>query len=106
MAAADLDPAGLDPVHIVGICNWVSGNNASLQTTATADGVRVSFPSRRAAWAAVNALGRVGYTAAHASGDRHTRDLVVTGWNANRLDSRLNALRTRSRSSLPRSPEP
>ena len=94
MAAADLDPAGLDPVHILGICNWVTGNDASLQTTATADGVRVSFPSRRAAWTAVNALGRVGYTAAHASGDRHTRDLVVTGWNADRLDSRLNSLRT------------
>jgi hypothetical protein len=54
----------------------------------------MSFPARRAAWTAINALGRVGYTAAHASGDRHTRDLVVTGWNANRLDSRLNALRT------------
>ena len=94
MAAADLDPAGLDRVHIMGICNWVTGNDASLQTTATADGIRVSFRSRRAAWTAVNALGRVGYTAAHASGDRHTRDLVVTGWNANRLDSRLDALRT------------
>lgn len=94
MAAADLDPAGLDPVHIQGICNWVTGNNASLQTTRTADGIRVSFPSRRAAWTAVNALGRVGYTAAHASGDRHTRDLLVTGWNANRLDTRLDTLRT------------
>ncbi len=94
MTTPDLGPAGLDPVHIVGICNWVTGNDASLQTIATADGIRVSFPSRRAAWTAVNALGRVGYTAAHASGDRHTRDLVVTGWNANRLDSRLNSLRT------------
>ena len=54
----------------------------------------MSFPARRAAWTAVSALGRVGYTAAHASGDRHTRDVVVTGWNANRLDSRLTALRT------------
>ncbi|HTT52859.1 MAG TPA: hypothetical protein VMH35_15805 [Streptosporangiaceae bacterium] len=81
-------------MHILGICNWVTGNDASLQTTTTADGIRVSFPSRRAAWTAVNALGRVGYTAAHASGDRQTWDVVVTGWNANRLDSRLNTLRT------------
>jgi hypothetical protein len=94
MAPADQDPAGLDPAHILAICTRATGRDADIKATGTADGVQVSFPARRAAWTAINALGRVGYTAAHASGDRHTRDLVVTGWNANRLDSRLNALRT------------
>lgn len=94
MTTADPHLAGLDPVHILAICNWVTGSDADLQATRTADGIRVSFPARRTAWTAVNALGRVGYTAAHVSEDRHTRDVLVTGWNADRLDSRLNALRT------------
>ena len=94
MTPADPYPAGLDPAHILAICTRATGSDAGIQAAGTADGIRVSLPSRRAAWTAASALGRVGYTAAHDSADRRTRDLVVTGWNADRLDSRLTALRT------------
>lgn len=93
MATPDPYPAGLDPVHILAICTRATGD-AGIQATGSADGIRVSLASRRSAWTAATALGRVGYTAAHDSADRRTRDLVVTGWNADRLDSRLTALRT------------
>jgi hypothetical protein len=93
MMLAEPDPAGLDPAHILAICAEFAGD-AGLQAVRTADGVRVTMPARRAAWEANGALGRVGYTAALA-GDSHVRkDVMVTGWNADRLDSRLTALRS------------
>lgn len=94
MASADQYPARLDPAHILAICTRATGRDTGIQAVGTADGIRVSLPAGHAAWTAATALGRVGYTAAHDSADRHTRDLVVTGWNAGRLDSRLTALRT------------
>lgn len=94
MTAADPNPVGLDPAHVLAICTRATGSDAGIQVTGTEDGIRLSLSSRRAAWTAATALGRVGYTVAHDSADRRTRDLIVTGWNAGRLDSRLTALRT------------
>ena len=91
MTAADLAPDRLDPQHILAVCTRATGRDTGVQATRTADGIRVSFPARRAAWTAAAALGRTGYTAAHVSTDRASRDLLVTGWNADRLDSRLTA---------------
>jgi hypothetical protein len=93
MTPAEPDPAGLDPAHILTICAEFDGD-AGVQAVRTPEGVRVAMPTRRAAWEATGALGRVGYTAALA-GDSHVRrDVMVTGWNADRLDSRLTALRS------------
>lgn len=92
MTLAEPDPAGLDPAHILTICAEFDGD-AGVQAVRTADGVRVAMPTRRAAWEATGALGRVGYTA-DVAGERHARrDVVITGWNTDRLDSRLTSLR-------------
>ena len=93
MTPAEPDPAGLDPAHILTICAEFDGD-AGVQAVRTADGVRVTMPARRAAWEAAGALGRVGYTAAQAGDSRVRRDVMVTGWNADRLDARLTSLRT------------
>ncbi len=93
MTSAEPDPAGLDPTHILTICAEFDGD-AGVQAVRTPDGVRVAMPTRRAAWEATGALGRVGYTAALAGDSRVRRDVMVTGWNADRLDSRLAALRS------------
>jgi hypothetical protein len=93
MTPAEPDPAGLDPTHILTICAEFDGG-AGVQAVRTPDGVRVVMPTRRAAWEVTGALGRVGYAAALA-GDSHVRrDVMVTGWNADRLDSRLTVLRS------------
>jgi hypothetical protein len=93
MTPVEPDPAGLDPTHILTICAKFDGD-AGVQAVRTPEGVRVAMPTRRSAWEATGALGRVGYTAALA-GDSHVRrDVMVTGWNTDRLDSRLTALRS------------
>ena len=97
MTPADRYPARLDPVHVLGIATRAAGNPAGAQAVGTPDGVRVSLPSRQSAWAATAALGRAGYTAALAGRTRGSRGLVVTGWNADRLESRLAALRLMTR---------
>jgi hypothetical protein len=93
MMPAEPDPAGLDPAHILTICAEFDGE-AGVQAVRTADGVRVAMPTRRAAWEAAGALGRVGYTAAQAGDSRVRRDVMVIGWNADRLDARLTSLRS------------
>ena len=94
MTSADAYPAGLDPVHILAICTRAAGSTAGIQAVPAPDGVRVSFPARGAAWEASSALGRAGYTAALTGGGRARRDVLVTGWNTARLDSRLTAMRS------------
>src|ERR1035438_3177276 len=94
MTPADRYPARLDPAPVLGICTRAAGTVAGVQAVGTADGVRVSLPTRQSAWSATAALGRVGYTAALAGRTRSSQDLVVTGWNAERLESRLVALRS------------
>ena len=94
MTPADRYPARLDPAHVLGICTRAAGTVAGVQAVGTADGVRVSLPNRQSAWSATAALGRAGYTAALTGRTRSSQDLVVTGWNAERLESRLAALRS------------
>jgi hypothetical protein len=93
MTPADRYPARLDPAHVLGICTRAAGTVAGIQAVGIPDGVRVSLPNRQSAWSATAALGRVGYTAALTGRTRGSRDLVVTGWNAERLESRLTAMR-------------
>lgn len=84
-------PAGLDPAHILAICVHATGGRPGL-ALGTRDGMCVCLPSRRSARNARAALGRVGYRVTDDSGARG-RDLVVTGWNAAGLESRLTAMR-------------
>ena len=92
MTPAEPDPAGLDPAHILMICAGFAGDRG-VQAVRTAHGVRVIMPARRAAWEATGALGRAGYTAALVASSRTRADVMVTGWNAGRLDARLTSLR-------------
>ncbi len=94
MTPADAYQAGLDPVHVLAICTRATGGGTGAHAVGTPDGVRVSLPTRKAAWDAAAALGRAGYTASLAGRTRNSRDLVVTGWSASQLDWRLTALRT------------
>jgi len=94
MTSADAYPVGLDPVHILAICTRATGSTAGIHVVPAQDGVRVGFPARGAAWEASSALGRAGYTAALTGGGRARWDVLVTGWNAARLDSRLAAMRS------------
>ena len=84
-------PAGLDPAHILAICEHATSGRPGLAVGAR-DGMCVCLPSRRAARRARAALARVGY---HLTDDSapHGRDLVVTGWNPAGLEARLNAMR-------------
>ena len=94
MTPADAYPAGLDPAHILAICTRAAGSEAGVQAVRTPDGVRINFPDRGAAWEASGALGRAGYTSALVSAGHSRRDVLVTGWNVTRLDSRLTAMRS------------
>ena len=92
MTPANARPARLDPAHILAICTRATSGGAA-HAVGIPDGVRVSLPTRKAAWDATAALGRVGYTAALAGRTGRGRDLVVTGWSSAQLDWRLSALR-------------
>ena len=91
MRVTDPYPAGLDPAHILAICEYATSGRPGLAVGAR-DGMCVCLPSRRAARSARAALARVGY---HLTADRgpRGRDLVVTGWNPAGLEARLNAMR-------------
>jgi hypothetical protein len=93
MTTADLRERGLDPAHILSVTSQVitSKGQAGL-AIATPDGVRICFRSRQAASKAFTALTRVGYQVSHADGS-HRRNLLVAGWNAQALESRLEAMR-------------
>jgi hypothetical protein len=84
-------PAGLDPAHILAICDHATSGRPGL-AVGTRDGMCICLPSRRAARSARAALTRVGYHLTADSGP-HGRDLVVTGWNPAGLEARLNAMR-------------
>jgi len=92
MTPTDVRSAGLDPAHILAVCTQATGGGAA-HAVGTPDGVRVSLPTRKAAWDATAALDRVGYIAALAGRTGRDRDLVVTGWSSAQLDWRLSALR-------------
>jgi hypothetical protein len=94
MTTADLRERGLDLAHILSVTSQVitSKGQAGL-AIATPDGVRICFRSRQAVGRASAALTRLGYDVIRADGPRR-RDLLVTGWNAEALESRLEAMRT------------
>jgi hypothetical protein len=94
MATPDPGAAGLDPVHILAICTEATGGGSRRPVFAAPGRIRVCMPSRRAARAGCAALARVGYLADTAdSGGRKGRDVLVTGWSAPGLESRLAAMR-------------
>ena len=97
MTSAEPDPAGLDPTHILTICAEFDGD-AGVQAVRTPDGVRVAMPTRRAAWEATGALGRVGYTAALAGDSR-----APQGRDGHRMERRSTGL-TADRAALGHAP--
>jgi hypothetical protein len=93
MTTPDLRERGLDPAHILSITSQViTGKGQAGLAIATPDGVRICFRSRQSASKAITALTRVGYQVCHVDGS-HRRNLLVTGWNAQALESRLEAMR-------------
>jgi len=87
---------GIDPAHI-----WLVSNQAAPRHDQTGpalvvrgvQGALVRFPARSAARAAEVGLSRVGYDIARVEGDGRGRQLMVHGWSAEGLESRLNAMR-------------
>ena len=94
MTAPELRQRGLDPAHILSVASQAirDSHGLAFRAVTAPGGLRVHLSSRRAAGDAVQALGRVGYQVAQVEGSGH-RDLLVTGWSANGLESRLAALR-------------
>jgi len=94
MATPDLRERGLDPAHILSVASQAigSGHGHASRATATPGGLRVYLSSRLAADGAAPALTRVGYQVARINGTGH-RDLLVTGWSSDGLESRLTAMR-------------
>jgi hypothetical protein len=93
MTTPDLRERGLDPAHILSITSQViTGRGQAGLAIATPDGVRICFRSRQALSKAITALTRVGYHVTQLDGS-HRRDVLVTGWNAQALESRLDAMR-------------
>lgn len=89
-------PAGVDPVHVRATCMAAAPGTQREGIVVLAgrnDGVRVFLTHRVEATAARAALRRVGYAADRIGGRQSTR-LIVTGWSAERLESRLTTMRT------------
>ena len=88
MATPDLRRAGLDPAHILAICEHVAargGHRPVGYVTAAPDGVRVRLRSPRAARAMRTALTRTGYDTSLTCPGRRW-DLLVTGWDGHALE--------------------
>ncbi len=98
MTTPELRRAGLDPAHILAICEHVAASDGWRPVgyvTAVPDGVRVRLRSPRAARAMRTALTRTGYdTDLTRPGRQHHWDLLVTGWYDHALETRLTAMRT------------
>lgn len=92
MIVAEPYPAGLDPAHIAGVCEYATGGRHVLAVGATT-GICACLPSRRDARNSAVALTRTGYAVTDAPGG-HGRDVLVTGWDKGRLEARLAAMRT------------
>jgi len=85
---------GLDPAHILSVTSQaIPGRGPAGLAVTTSEGVRICFRSRQAAGRATAALARLGYQARPIDGS-HRRDVLVTGWNAEALEARLEAMRT------------
>jgi hypothetical protein len=93
MTTPNLPERGLDPAHILSITSrTIPGQGRAGLAVATDDGVRICLRSRQAAGKAAAALTRVGYQVTRIDGSRR-RDLLVTGWSAEALETRLEAMR-------------
>jgi hypothetical protein len=95
MTDPEMRGAGLDPAHILAICEHIaatSGHRPVGYVTAESGGVRVRPGPLRAAHQMHAALCRTGY---HAQLRRPGRrcELLVTGWDSRALDRRLAAMR-------------
>jgi len=93
MTTPDSYPLGIDPIHVQTIATEASvvqrGDHSVLLLTG-AEAIRVQLPNRFAAQAAREALQLVGY---QVTGNRSYRSLLITGWSAQGLESRLDAMR-------------
>ena len=93
MTAPDPGERGLDPAHILSVISRAAQDQpAPALAIAAPDGLRVCLRSRRAASNASVALTRVGYQVARLDGTG-LRNLLVTGWSTEGLESRLSAMR-------------
>lgn len=89
-------PLGIDPVHVQIIAASASAagrKDGSVLLLARPETIRVYLPNRSATKAVRDALQRVGYEVTSAAGNIRNRGLVVSGWNAQGLESRLDAMR-------------
>jgi hypothetical protein len=97
MAPPDPRETGLDPAHILRVCEraaiGIGRHDGVRYTFAAPAGVTVGLSSAKAARAASAALVRLGYQAAPARRSRWRRDVLVSGWSPAGLESRLAALR-------------
>ncbi len=95
MTASDSYPAGIDPVHVRTIATAAVPDGQRDGTVLLVGGqyaARVYLPTRSAAQAAHAALRRVGYQVGR-TGSLRGRDLIIAGWSAEGLESRLTAMR-------------
>jgi len=93
MTTPNLSERGLDPAHILSITSrTIPGHGRAGLAVATNDGVRICLRSRQAAGKVAAALTRVGYQVTRIDSSRR-RDLLVTGWSAEALETRLEAMR-------------
>ena len=90
-----LTPAdrGLDPAHILSVASQaIRGGHGHASRAVTSPGGSGCASHRGSLLATPLALIRVGYQVARIDGTAH-RDLLVSGWNADRLEARLTAMR-------------
>ena len=89
-------PQGIDPVHVQIVAATVSTverADGSVLLLAIPGTIRVHLPNRSATRAARDALERVGYQVTSSAGSLRNRGLLVVGWSAQGLESRLDAMR-------------
>jgi hypothetical protein len=87
---------GIDPAHIWLVANQAAPRHDQAGPTVVVrdvQGALVRFPARSAALAAEAGLNRVGYEVTRDDSDGRGRQLVVRGWSADGLESRLNEMR-------------
>ena len=89
-------PLGIDPVHVQIIAASASSagrKDGSVLLLARPETIHVYLPNRSATKAVRDALQGVGYEVTNAAGNIRNRGLVVPGWSAQGLESRLDAMR-------------
>jgi len=95
MPASDVYPHGVDPVHVWAVCVTAAPgiqHGGAAMLIGGQHAARLHLPDRASAHAVQTALQLVGYQAGRMR-DLRVRDLVVAGWSAEGLESRLDAMR-------------